>query len=224
MTKASSSSSSSSSSSTITATLYVGGAAKGEIDSGTAITIDTVYENYLFYTVDSALKQIDLSAGADITAVTVAEDVSTGTYGASVAGGYLIYFGKVSDDASGYAFFKEIDGREGSNEAFFVGELTEDEDFTEVESLTIVEQPTKTTYKIGEKLDLTGLVVKANFYANSEGETIDPETIEVTNKMVNGFDSSAAGSVTVTVTYKKHTVDFTVTIESDSTSSSTDSE
>ena len=221
-TKASSSSSSSGSTSTVTATLYVDGVKKSEVATGTAVTVDTVYENYLFFTVDSTLKQLDLSAGADTAATTVAENVSTGTYGASVAGGYLIYFGKVSDDATGYAFFKELDGPEGNSEAFFVGKLTEDEDFSEVESLTVVEQPTKTSYKVGEKLDLTGLVVEANFYADSEGNTIESEVIEVTDKMVNGFDSSAAGSVTVTVTYKKRTVDFTVTVVADETASADD--
>ena len=215
-TKASSGSSSSGSTSTVTATLYVDGQNKGEVATGTAITVDTVYENYLFFTVDSTLKKLDLAAGADVTAVTVAENVSTGTYGASVAGGYLIYFGKVSDDASGYAFFMELDGPEGNSEAFFAGKLTEDEDFTEVESLTIVEQPAKTSYKVGEKLDLKGLVVEANFYADSEGNKPEAEVIEVTDKMVKGFDSSAAGSVTVTVTYKKRTVDFTVTVVDDS--------
>lgn len=221
-TKASSSSSSSGSTSTVTATLYVDGVKKNEVATGTAVTVDTVYENYLFFTVDSTLKQLDLSAGADTAATTVAENVSTGTYGASVAGGYLIYFGKVSDDATGYAFFKELDGPEGNSEAFFVGKLTEDEDFSEVESLTVVEQPTKTSYKVGEKLDLKGLVVEANFYADSEGNKPESETIEVTDKMVNGFDSSAAGSVTVTVTYKKRTVDFTVTVVADETASTDD--
>ena len=211
----SNSSSSSSSSSTVTATLYVDGVSKGEVATGTAVTVDTVYENYLFFTVDSTLKKLDLAAGADATAVTVAENVSTGTYGASVAGGYLIYFGKVSDDASGYAFFMEIDGPEGGSDAFFAGKLTEEEDFTEVESLTVVEQPTKTSYKVGEKLDLKGLVVEANFYANNEGEKPEAEVVEVTDKMVKGFDSSAAGSVTVTGTYKKRTVDFTVTVVAD---------
>lgn len=221
-TKASSSSSSSGSTSTVTATLYVGGVQKGEVATGTAVTVDTVYENYLFFTVDSTLKQLDLSAGADTAAITVAENVSTGTYGASVAGGYLIYFGKVSDDATGYAFFKELDGPEGNSEAFFVGKLTEDEDFSEVESLTVIEQPTKTSYKVGEKLDLKGLVVEANFYADSEGNKPESEVIEVTDKMVNGFDSSAAGSVTVTVTYKKRTVDFTVTVVADENDSTDD--
>ena len=218
----SSSKSSSDSSSTVTATLYVDGVAKGELASGAAVTVDAVYENYLFLTADSTLKQIDLSAGSFLTAVTVAENVTTGTFGASVAGGYLIYFGKVSDEANGYAFFKEIDGREGSSDAFFVGELTEDEDFSEIESLTVVTQPTKTSYKVGEKLDLTGLVVEANFYADSEGNKPEAKVIEVTDKMVKGFDSSAAGSVTVTVTYEKRTVDFTVTVVDD-TKDTTDS-
>lgn len=36
--------------------------------------------------------------------------------------------------------------------------------------------------------------------------------IEVTDDMLSGFDSSAAGEVTVTITYDKKTVDFTVTV------------
>ena len=48
----------------------------------------------------------------------------------------------------------------------------------------------KTTYHIGDELDLTGLVVKAN-YADSVSFEIPHKLLEIT-----GFDSSTAGNIT----------------------------
>ena len=68
-----------------------------------------------------------------------------------------------------------------------------------------VEGPDKTEYELGEELDLTGLTVVANY---SDGTT---ET--VTGYEVSGFDSTAAGEKTVTVTYQDKTATFTVTVK-----------
>ena len=68
-------------------------------------------------------------------------------------------------------------------------------------SISVTTQPTKTTYEIGESLDLTGMVVKGD------------GTTDITNYVtVTGFDSSAAGTVTITVTCGDKSTTFTVTI------------
>lgn len=71
-------------------------------------------------------------------------------------------------------------------------------------TLELTTPPTKTQYNVGEELDLTGMVVTA---AWSDG------TKEaVTDYTVSGYDSSAAGTCSVTVTYQGETVSFEVTV------------
>ena len=73
-----------------------------------------------------------------------------------------------------------------------------------LESIT-VSGPTKTEYKIGEELDLTGLVVTAHYSTGDEAT--------VTGYEVSGFDSSTAGEKTITVTYQGKTAAFKVTVK-----------
>jgi len=72
-------------------------------------------------------------------------------------------------------------------------------------SIVITGLPTKTTYVVGDRLDTSGLVVKALY---SDGTNQD-----VTGYTTN-FDSSTAGTKTVTVSYggKTATTTFTVTV------------
>jgi uncharacterized repeat protein (TIGR02543 family) len=66
--------------------------------------------------------------------------------------------------------------------------------------------PTKTLYKIGESLNLDGLVVKVAF---SNGTT---ETVNITAEHISGFSSATAGEKTLTITYSDQTATFTVTV------------
>ena len=72
-------------------------------------------------------------------------------------------------------------------------------------SIVIAGFPTKTTYVVGDRLDTSGLVVKA-FYSDGTNQ-------DVTGYTTN-FDSSTAGIKTVTVSYggKTATTTFTVTV------------
>ncbi len=74
---------------------------------------------------------------------------------------------------------------------------------TEIE----VTAPTKTTYKIGDVLDLNGMVVK-KVYEDGTKEEIS-SGVEVT-----GYDSSVEGEQTLTVSWDGKTATFTVTVES----------
>jgi len=75
-----------------------------------------------------------------------------------------------------------------------------------VSSIAMKTQPTKTTYSTGESLDVTGMVITATY---SDSTTQD---VNVTAAMCSGFDSSIAGTKTVTVTYQGKTTTFTVTV------------
>lgn len=75
-------------------------------------------------------------------------------------------------------------------------------------SLTVT-PPTKTTYNVGDELDTTGMVVTANFSDSSTKDVTSDATL-------SGFDSSAEGVVTVTVSYTEKEITkidtFVVTI------------
>ena len=70
-------------------------------------------------------------------------------------------------------------------------------------SLTVT-TPLKTTYNVGDELDTEGMVVTANFS--------DSSTKDVTSDVIlSGFDSTAKGSVTVTVSYTEKDITKTDT-------------
>ena len=74
-------------------------------------------------------------------------------------------------------------------------------------SIAITTAPTKTEYKKGESLDLTGLVVTATYADQTT------ETVAVTAENVTGYDSVAVGEQTLTVTVDGKTATFTVTVK-----------
>lgn len=71
-----------------------------------------------------------------------------------------------------------------------------------------IEGPTKTKYDVGEKLDLTGLVVTALY---SNGAT---KVLKDTDYTVSEVDMSTAGKKTVTITYKNVTASFDIQVGS----------
>lgn len=75
----------------------------------------------------------------------------------------------------------------------------------ELRDISISTMPQKTVYEIGESLNTTGLKLKLTY---SDGST---ETI-TSGYTVSGFDSSTAGTKTVTVKYGDLSTKFTVTV------------
>ena len=65
--------------------------------------------------------------------------------------------------------------------------------------------PNKTTYKVGETLDLTGLVVTAHYSDGSDKVITDYEVSEV--------DLSTAGNKVVIIRYQEQTAAFTITVD-----------
>ena len=77
-----------------------------------------------------------------------------------------------------------------------------------VSSISIETLPAKTTYKIGDTLDTSGLKIKLTYS--------DGTTESITNGFTtSGFSSVDAGTKTVTVAYGGKTTSFTVVVESD---------
>lgn len=59
--------------------------------------------------------------------------------------------------------------------------------------ISVASMPNKTTYKVGESFDKTGLAIKAHYS--------DGTTAKVTSYTVSGFSSTTAGTKTITVKY-----------------------
>lgn len=76
----------------------------------------------------------------------------------------------------------------------------------QVDSLTITTMPTKTTYSVGDSLDLTGLVVTA-----SAGSLSGTVTNECTFSPADGSILSEEGTITINVSYLGTTTSFNVT-------------
>lgn len=87
----------------------------------------------------------------------------------------------------------------------FYFEVTLDKLTATLTKIEIVTAPSKTTYKIGESLDTTGLSLKLTY---SDGST---KTV-TSGFATSGFDSSTAGIKSVKVTYGGKETNFTVTV------------
>ena len=208
----SSSSSSGSSSTTYTLSYYSGKVKKATIASGSAVSMGTIADNKVYYVEDAELKSYNLGTAEEAT---FASDVSTSPFLVDYIdlgeAAYVNFFGKEAE-ATGYSMFIRTDAAESETDPFMIGKFTEDDEPSTIESITIETNPTKTSYTVGEKIDLTGIKVTAQHYANESGKADDTE-VEVTEDMISGFDTSAASdSVTVTVTYLKRTATFTISV------------
>lgn len=83
------------------------------------------------------------------------------------------------------------------------------ETYDNLVSIAITTAPTKSSYAIGEALDLTGLVVEGTY------EDTTKKNLTITMANISGFDSSsAAANQTVIVTVGTLTTTFKVTIRS----------
>lgn len=77
-----------------------------------------------------------------------------------------------------------------------------------LDSIYIINPPTKTIYKEGETLDLSGGTIKAK-YSDGTEKIIDMKNSDMD---VSGFDSSTIGTKTITITYKEKNATFTVDV------------
>ena len=80
-----------------------------------------------------------------------------------------------------------------------------------VQSIIVISTDHKTEYKVGDPLDLTNLKIEATM---SDGTK---SIIPVTSGMVDGFDSSTAGTKTLTITCQDKTTTFNINVTASST-------
>ncbi len=72
--------------------------------------------------------------------------------------------------------------------------------------ISLLSQPTKTEYEVGDTLDLTGTKMEVTMASGAK------QTIDVTNEMINGFDSTTVGKKVVTITYDGFVITFEVNV------------
>lgn len=101
-----------------------------------------------------------------------------------------------------------VDGSVGPATRALLKELWEQKKQSEVKltSISIATPPQKTSYFVGDTLDITGLTLTAS-YSNGTSKTI------TSGFTTNGFDSSTPGTKTVNVTYSGMTASFSVTVK-----------
>lgn len=86
-------------------------------------------------------------------------------------------------------------------------DIEQDEDeLVILESITVTNQPDKTTYMVGEELDLSGLVVTATY---SDGTSAD--VTSYTTTPVEGSVLDTEGTIDITITYTEDDVTKTTT-------------
>lgn len=169
----------------------------------------------LFYVVTNSSNLELHSVNFDGTGAELVYSYATeATLMSDVAADYLIFFGQVDDQYSGYTLFYDPAGLEGSNAPFFVGEKTKDETRSNVGLIELDTEDAKLRYAVGESLDVSGLTLTAYSYVNADGEReVLEEDVAVTADMVSGFDTSAVSdSVTVTVTYEGVTATYDIEV------------
>ena len=69
-----------------------------------------------------------------------------------------------------------------------------------------VTAPSKTSYFVGEDIDLTGGKITVSYNYG------DPVELDLTPAMISGFDSTTPGTKTITVSYEGFTDTFEVTV------------
>ncbi len=113
----------------------------------------------------------------------------------------------IDDGAIGYSYKVVIYGKAGSaaedyakKKGFAFWEIVEG-----LESISVQTMPTKVLYEVGESMDISGLSLKLHFE--------DDTTSTLTNGFeITGYDSTSAGTKTITVRYERQTTTFDVSI------------
>lgn len=109
---------------------------------------------------------------------------------------------------TGYSSRTYVNQTETSTKFIVAYIITETEPVT-VNQIEVNSYPSKTTYKVGEPLDVSGLALKVT-YSDGSSKTI------TSGFTASGFDSSTAGKKTVTVNYGGKTTTFSVTVDTNS--------
>ena len=124
----------------------------------------------------------------------------------SISSGTPMQILQAASEPDGYTWYNVQ--LSSSQVGYIRGDLiTLDVNLVSLVNITVT-PPTKTTYIVGQDLDLTGSKITANYSDNSS------QTIAVTSDLISGYNKYNAGTQTVTITYSGMTASFSVTVNS----------
>ena len=82
-----------------------------------------------------------------------------------------------------------------------------DNPYVRVESIQLESQPSKLVYKQGDKLDVSGAVLKVSYDDGTE------TSVKVSEDMLGSYDMSVIGPQTIDITYENKTTSFDIEVE-----------
>ncbi len=202
-------------------TLYAPDGSVTVIASAASAKFATASTDKVYYTSSDSnltLNSVDFN-GENNTVIY--DNATEGTFFPELVADHVVFFGTVDDLYSGYTLFYDINGLEGANNAFFVGERIESEVRSDIGSIKLDTDSVKITYVVGESLNVEGLTLTAYSYANQDGDTsVIEENVKVTSDMVSGFSTATVtDSLTLTVTYKGVSATYEIAVIESSGSS-----
>jgi hypothetical protein len=159
-----------------------------------------------------SLQSIAITSPPTKTVYTVGEalDISgikvTGTYSGGTTKTETVSLSNISGynkDATGE---QTLTVTVGGKTATFTVTVNAPESNAVLQSIAITSPPTKTAYIRGDELDLSGLVVTGTY----DDGTTKQETVGIAD--ISGYDATAVGEQTLTVTVGGKTATFTVTV------------
>lgn len=182
--------------------VYVGSDAHGSVTNASAVAVDTRVTLESISAAWTGGSQPTFYAGTTeaqiLAALTVTgsyKDADNKTSTAEIASGYTLT-GYESTKTTAQTVTVSYSGKTDTIEVTLTP--------IAVATIAIKANPTKTTYKLGEALDLTGLVITPTMNNSTTSDDVAYSATTADDFAATGFDSSAAAaSKTVTVTYKE---------------------
>ena len=182
--------------------VYVGSDAHGSVTNASAVAVDTRVTLESISAAWTGGSQPTFYAGTTeaqiLAALTVTgsyKDADNKTSTAEIASGYTLT-GYDSTKTTAQTVTVSYSGKTDTIEVTLTP--------IAVATIAIKANPTKTTYKLGEALDLTGLIITPTMNNDTTGDDVAYSATTADDFAATGFDSSSvAASKTVTVTYKE---------------------
>ena len=183
--------------------VFVDGDAHGSLTNTTAVSVDT---NLTLQSISAAWKnepQPVFYVGASEAEI-LSELVVTGTYKdednnvktQTISSGYSLSGYDASKTDTVQNVKVAYSGKESDEISITLTPVV-------VKTIALVKAPSKTTYKLGESLDLAGLIIKPTMNNGDVGEDVAYSTTTEADFAATGFASTkVAANKTVTITYK----------------------
>ncbi len=199
-----------------------GGKTVKQLDTASnSISVQATDEGKVFYSFADAANEIryyDLYADE---VVTVATDITTGSFDVDLIDNFVVYMGILEERFDSYTFFYDLAPERAELTNLFVGRRNDGDNRSKINSVELAEEDlanVKKVYKKGNSLDVDGLYLTLKYYPDEDGN-VREEKVAVKKSWVSGFDSSAAADgLELTITYSdeadKFTAVYTVDINS----------